>query len=747
MPLCIFAPYSIVKPFLIAIGMCDMLKIMSLAIGLASLVSCQSNSDSTMLNKLSEAPDAPQKDSVLSIHGDTRVDPYFWMRLTDEQKLAENPDAQTRQVLQYLEDENAYTKTIMRDTEELQEQLYDEIVGRISQEDSSVPYLENEYWYYTRYEEGQEYPIYARKKETLEAAEEVLLNVNEMAEGYEYYNARGLQVSPDNKLLAFAEDTLSRRIYTIRFKNLETGEMLPDQLPNTQGDGAWANDNESYFYTTKDQVSLLSNKIWRHQLGQAIDDDELKYEEENPSFYIGVTKSKSDEYILIWNQSTLANDFHLLLADQPEGDFQQFIPREERHRYSLEHVGDKFYVRTDWDAPNYRIMEASLGSTTKAQWKEVIPHREDVFLEDMDVFSHYLVLTEKSNALPKLRVMDTEANEEHYIQFDEPAYVLSSATNPELDTEVLRYGYSSLTTPTSIYDYNMRTREQELKKRQKVVGGHNPEEYVTERLFALARDGKQIPISLVYKRGAKEDASTPLLLYAYGSYGNSMNPYFNSTRLSLLDRGFVYAIAHIRGGQEMGREWYEDGKMFNKKNTFTDYIDCADYLITEGYTSKDRLYGMGGSAGGLLMGAVANMAPDRFNGLIAAVPFVDVVSTMLDESIPLTTNEFDEWGNPKNLESYQYMLSYSPYDNVAEQEYPNMLVTTGLFDSQVQYWEPAKWVAKLRDKKTDDNILLLETNMDAGHGGASGRFQRYKETALEYAFMLKLEEDAQAVAN
>ena len=727
--------------------MCDMLKIMSLAIGLASLVSCQSNSDSTMLNKLSEAPDAPQKDSVLSIHGDTRVDPYFWMRLTDEQKLAENPDAQTRQVLQYLEDENAYTKTIMRDTEELQEQLYDEIVGRISQEDSSVPYLENEYWYYTRYEEGQEYPIYARKKETLEAAEEVLLNVNEMAEGYEYYNARGLQVSPDNKLLAFAEDTLSRRIYTIRFKNLETGEMLPDQLPNTQGDGAWANDNESYFYTTKDQVSLLSNKIWRHQLGQAIDDDELKYEEENPSFYIGVTKSKSDEYILIWNQSTLANDFHLLLANQPEGDFQQFIPREERHRYSLEHVGDKFYVRTDWDAPNYRIMEASLGSTTKAQWKEVIPHREDVFLEDMDVFSHYLVLTEKSNALPKLRVMDTEANEEHYIQFDEPAYVLSSATNPELDTEVLRYGYSSLTTPTSIYDYNMRTREQELKKRQKVVGGHNPEEYVTERLFALARDGKQIPISLVYKRGAKEDASTPLLLYAYGSYGNSMNPYFNSTRLSLLDRGFVYAIAHIRGGQEMGREWYEDGKMFNKKNTFTDYIDCADYLITEGYTSKDRLYGMGGSAGGLLMGAVANMAPDRFNGLIAAVPFVDVVSTMLDESIPLTTNEFDEWGNPKNLESYQYMLSYSPYDNVAEQEYPNMLVTTGLFDSQVQYWEPAKWVAKLRDKKTDDNILLLETNMDAGHGGASGRFQRYKETALEYAFMLKLEEDAQAVAN
>ncbi|WKN41856.1 S9 family peptidase [Tunicatimonas pelagia] len=700
-----------------------------------------------MANKTSEAPDAPQQDSVLSVHGDTRVDPYFWMRLTDEQKQAENPDEQTQQVLQYLEDENAYTETVMQDTEELQDQLYDEIVGRISQEDSSVPYFKNGYWYYTRYEEGQEYPIYARKKETLKAEEEVLLNVNELAKDYDYYNARGLKVSPDNKLLAFAEDTLSRRIYTIRFKNLETGKMLPDQLPNTQGDGAWASDNQSYFYTTKDQVSLLSNKIWRHQLGQAVDNDELKYREENPSFYIGVTKSKSGDYLMIWNQSTLANDYHLLRADRPEGDFQQFTPREEEHLYSIEHVGDKFYVRTDWDAPNYRIMEAPLGSTNKAQWKEVIPHREDVFLEDMDVFSRYLVLTEKANALPKLRVMNTQANEEHYIQFDEPAYVLSSATNPELDSEVLRYGYSSLTTPTSIYDYNMRTREPELKKRQEVIGGHNPEEYVTERLFAPARDGKQIPVSLVYKKGVRENASTPLLLYAYGSYGSSMNPYFSSTRLSLLDRGFIYAIAHIRGGQEMGRAWYEDGKMFNKKNTFTDYIDCADHLISENYTDSTQLYGMGGSAGGLLMGAVANMAPDRFNGLIAAVPFVDVVSTMLDESIPLTTNEFDEWGNPKNLESYQYMLSYSPYDNVTEQEYPNMLVTTGLFDSQVQYWEPAKWVAKLRDKKTDDNLLLLETNMDAGHGGASGRFQRYKETALEYAFLLKLEEENEQVTN
>ncbi|MEM6840727.1 MAG: S9 family peptidase [Bacteroidota bacterium] len=714
-------------------------------LNLGFLIACQSNSDFAMSNNNAEAPDALQQDSILTIHGDTRVDPYFWMRLTDEQKRAENPDEQTQQVFQYLEDENAYTKAVMQDTEELQEQLYDEIVGRISQDDSSVPYFKNGYWYYTRYEEGQEYPIYARKKETLEADEEVLLNVNELAEGYDYYNARGLKISPDNKLLAFAEDTLSRRIYTIRFKNLETGEMLPDQIPNTQGDGAWSSNNQYYFYTTKDEVTLLSNKIWQHRLGGSVDNDMLKYEEKDPSFYIGVYKSKSDKYIIIGNQSTLSNDYHLLLADEPNGDFQQFTPREKKHRYSVEHVGDKFYIRTDWDSPNYRIMETSEEATIKENWQEVIPHREDVFLEDMEAFRQYVVLTEKSNALPKLRIMNTEANEEHYLEFEEPAYVLSSATNPELDTEVLRYGYSSLTTPISIYDYNMRTREQELKKRQEVVGGHNPDDYVTERLFAPARDGKQIPVSLVYKKGTKkevtQDVSTPLLLYAYGSYGSSTDPYFSSTRLSLLDRGFTFAIAHIRGGQEMGREWYEDGKMFNKKNTFTDYIDCANHLISEGYTAPESLYGMGGSAGGLLMGAVSNMAADRFNGIIAAVPFVDVVSTMLDESIPLTTNEFDEWGNPKNLESYQYMLSYSPYDNVADQAYPNMLVTTGLFDSQVQYWEPAKWVAKLRDKKTDDNILLLETNMDAGHGGASGRFQRYRETALEYAFMLKLEEE------
>ncbi|MGB3777375.1 MAG: S9 family peptidase [Tunicatimonas sp.] len=712
-------------------------KIIGLA-ALGSLLACGSSSDADS----SEGPAPPvasKQDSAITVHGDTRVDPYFWMRLTDQQKLAAEPDAQTQRVVQYLEEENTYTAAALQDTEELQQQLYDEMVARIDPTDESAPYFKNGYWYYNRFVEGQEYPIYARKKETLEAEEEVLLDANQRAEGHNYYAASGLAVSPDNKLLAFAEDTLSRRQYTIRFKNLETSELLPDQIPNAEGNGAWANDNQSYFYTTKDTITLLSNRIWRHRLGKPTGDDALKYEEEDPSFYIGVSKSKSGEYLIISEQSTLANDYLLLKADQPEGEFQRFTPREKELRYQIEHAGDQFYVLTDWDAPNYRVMVTPESATDKQRWEEMIPHREDVFLDDMEVFDNYLVLTEKTDALPKLRIINRQTNNEHYIQFDEPAYLLASAENPELDTETLRYGYMSLTTPLSFYDYNMGTREQTLMKQQTVIGGHQPDEYVTERLTAPARDGKQIPISLVYKKGARQGDNTPLLLYAYGSYGYSTDPNFRSERLSLLDRGFIWAIAHVRGGQDLGRAWYEDGKMFKKKNTFTDFIDCAKYLTEQGYTSPEHLYAMGGSAGGLLMGAVANMAPEQFNGIVAAVPFVDVVSTMLDESIPLTTGEFDEWGNPQNKDSYEYMLSYSPYDNVTEQNYPNMLVTTGLFDSQVQYWEPAKWVAKLRDKKTDDNLLLLETNMEAGHGGASGRFQRYKQTALGYAFLLKLE--------
>ncbi|MFD0977418.1 S9 family peptidase [Salinimicrobium gaetbulicola] len=686
-----------------------------------------------------EAPDAMQKDSTLTIHGDSRTDPYFWMRLTDEQKMAEKPDAQTQKVLDYLNAENAYTKTVMKDTDSLQKNLYEEIVGRIKQTDESVPYFKNGYWYYTRYEEGKEYPVYARKMGTMEADEQILLNVNELAEGHAYFSVNGLEVSPDNKLLAFGTDTLSRRVYHIQFKNLETGEILPDKLDNSTGGGAWANDNKTFFYTTKNPVSLLPEKIYRHTLGQNAEQDKLVYEEKDPSFYIGVSKSKSDEYIIIWNGSTVSNDYYILDAENPMREFRQFASRERNHEYSIEHFKDKFYVVTNWNAKNFRLMETPENATSKENWKEVIPHREKVLLSGIEVFNDYLVVSERSDALTQLRIMNQDNEEEHYLEFDEPAYVAYTSVNPEFNTDKLRYVYSSLTTPMSTIEYDTESREKKVLKQQEVVGGHTPKEYTTERVFAEARDGSKIPLTLVYKKTTELGADTPTLLYAYGSYGSSIDPWFRSDRLSLLDRGFIFAIAHIRGGQEMGRQWYEDGKMFKKKNTFKDFIDAAEFLIENNYTSAEHMYAMGGSAGGLLMGAVVNMAPEKFNGVIASVPFVDVVSTMLDESIPLTTNEFDEWGNPKNKDSYEYMLSYSPYDNVTEQNYPHMLVTTGLFDSQVQYWEPAKWVAKLRDKKTDDNLLLLRTNMEAGHGGASGRFERFKEIALEYAFLLKLE--------
>ncbi len=705
------------------------------------MVSCSpSNETNSMKNdNMPSPPIAEKNDSVLNFHGQSRVDSYFWMRLTDEQKNAENPDEQTSKVLTYLEAENDYKDQLLSHTEDLQSKLYDEIIGRIKQTDESVPYFKNGYWYYTRYEEGKEYPIYCRKSGSLDNEEEVMLNVNEMASGYDYYAISDFHVSPDNKILAYAEDTLSRRIYTIKFKNLETGELLPDRLTNCESDGAWGNNSKTFFYTTKNEVSLLSEKIWRHQLGSSQDNDELMYEEADKSYYIGVYKSKSEDYVIIYNSSTLTTDFHILEASKPNGNFKQFTPRIGPHEYMIEHFENKFFIVTNLDAKNFRLMETPENATDIENWKEVIPHRENTLLSSIDVFREYLVVRERSNALTHLRVINQKTDEEHYMEFDEPAYVVYSSANPEFNTSTLRLGYSSLTTPSSIYDYNMDSREKELKKQEEIIGGHNPSEYVTERLFATARDGVKVPISLVYKKGMKKDGQTPMLLYAYGSYGSSTDPWFSSSRLSLLDRGFTYAIAHIRGGQEMGRDWYEDGKMFKKKNTFNDFVDCAKFLIGENYTSSEHLYAYGGSAGGLLMGAIANQSPETFNGIIAAVPFVDVVSTMLDESIPLTTNEFDEWGNPKDLESYEYMLSYSPYDQVKAQDYPHMLVTTGLFDSQVQYWEPAKWVAKLRDMKTDNNKLLLDTDMETGHGGSSGRFKRFKRTALVYAFMLDLE--------
>ena len=715
------------------------LKLISVAILGLFVYSCNTNTKMITADQYPSPPDVEKKDCVLTIHNDTRVDPYFWMRLSDAQKTAENPDEQTQKLLNYLHAENEYTNTVMADVDSLQKKLYDEIIGRIKQDDESVPYLKNGYWYYHRFEIGKEYPVYCRKKETLDSPEEILLDVNKLAEGHVYFDVSSLNISPDNKILAFGQDQVSRRIYTIRFLNLETGQFLPDKIENTTGNGAWANDNQTYFYTTKDKVSLLSDKIWRHKLSTKPTNDVMVYEEHDPSFYIGVYKSKSEKYIMIYNNSTMVSDYHFLDADNPTGKFTQFTPRETDHLYSVNHIGDKFYIKTNWNALNFRIMETPVNKTHKENWTEVIPHRQDVLIESMEIFNNYLVISERTNALPQLRIINQKTKAEHYIKFNEEAYVAYTGNNPEFNTDKLQFHYSSLTTPFTTYSYDMNTQEKEILKQQEVVGGHNPENYVTKRLFAPARDGESIPITLVYKKGFKKNGNAPLVLYAYGSYGSNTEPYFSSTTLSLLDRGYVWAIAHVRGGEAKGRQWYEDGKMLHKKNTFYDYIDCGEFLAQEKYTSYQHMYGIGGSAGGLLIGAVANLAPDKFNGLIAAVPFVDVVSTMLDETIPLTTNEFDEWGNPKEKKYYDYMLSYSPYDQVKAQDYPHLLVTTGYYDSQVQYWEPAKWVAKLRDYKTDHNLLLLKTNMEAGHGGASGRFKRYNEIAFNYAFFLKLE--------
>jgi len=670
-------------------------------------------------------PVAKKINKELTAHDQTRIDPYYWLN-----------DREDQEVITYLEDENAYTKSMLKHTDELQTELYDEIVGRIQQTDMSVPYKRNGYFYYSRYEEGMEYPIYCRKNGSLEADEEVMLNVNEMAEGYSYYQVGGLSVSHDNKIVAYGVDTVSRRKYTIYFKNLETGEIFGDAIPSTTGYAPWASDNKTVFYTRKDEVTLRPDKVYRHMLGADASLDPMIYHEEDETFRTGISLSKSMEYLMIGSFSTLSTEYRYLDASNPEGEFNIFQDRRDDLEYFVSHYQDKFYIRTNLDAKNFRLMETPLAATGLDHWKEVIPHREDVLLEDYEVFNKYLALQERANGLTELRILRHDGEKDFYIEFEEQAYVVYLSTNLDFDTDILRYGYTSMTIPNSVYDYNMKTGETELLKRQEVVGGYEPGEYYAERLFATSPDGVKVPISLVYKKGLKKDGNNPLVLYGYGSYGASMDPYFSSVRLSLLDRGFVFAIAHIRGGEEMGRQWYEDGKLLKKKNTFIDFVSCAEFLIDEEFTSREKIFGMGGSAGGLLVGAVYNMRPDLFKAMIAAVPFVDVVTTMLDESIPLTTGEYDEWGNPNEKEYYEYMLSYSPYDNVEAKDYPAMLVTTGLHDSQVQYWEPAKWVAKLRDMKTDENVLLLMTNMDYGHGGASGRFQRYKEVSLEYAFLI-----------
>lgn len=698
------------------------------------LVSCNPAKEEAKRENIAApvAEKAPQK-----LSGD-RIDNYYWMKLSEEQKNAEQKDEQTQKVLNYLTAENDYLKAQLSHTEALQEKIYNEIIGRIKQTDESVPYKDNGYWYYTRYEEGKEYPIYCRKKGSLEAAEEILLNVNDMAAGHDYYSITGLSVSEDNNLLAYAEDSVSRRRYTIYVKDLRTGKIIDTPIANTEGDATWANDNKTFFYVKKDSATLRSRWIVKHKLGADPSSDATVSEEKDETFYTGIYKTKSDKYLIIWASSTLTNHYQLLDANTPDGKFREFSPRERGLEYSIDHYKDKFYIVTNLDALNFRLMETPEAKTARPNWKEKIAHRADTLLQGIEIFKDYMVLSERARANTLMRVIDQRTGVKHYLNFGEDAYTVYPSTNLDFDTELLRYGYTSLTTPTSTFDYNMKTKERKLLKQQEVVGGYNPNDYQTERIWATADDGTEVPMSIVYKKGIKKDGSNPALLYAYGSYGSSTNPTFSITRLSLLDRGFIYAIAHIRGGQEMGRQWYEDGKMFKKKNTFTDYIDCAEFLISERYTNPEKLFAMGGSAGGLLMGAVVNMKPELFKGVVAKVPFVDVVTTMEDESIPLTTGEFDEWGNPKNPESYMYMLEYSPYDQVKPQNYPNMLVTTGLHDSQVQYWEPAKWVAKLRELKTDKNTLLLRTNMETGHGGATGRFKVYREIAQEFAFMIDL---------
>ena len=675
-------------------------------------------------------PIAKKVSKKLEMHNDIREDNYFWMN-----------DREDEAVISHLNSENSYTKSVLKHTEDFQKSLFEEMKSRIKEDDESVPYKLNGYWYIIKYEKGKDYPIYTRKKETLEAEEEILFDCNEMAKAFSYFKLAGISISPDNTMASFSVDTVSRRQYTLQVKNLLTGEVFSDKIENTTGSSTWANDNKTLFYSKKDEVTLRSDKIYKHKLFTDASKDVLVFNETDDTFNSFVYKTKSKKYLVIGSSSTLTSEYRILNANTPDGEFKVFQERERELEYSISHYDDSFYIISNKDkATNFKLQKTPENETRKNNWKDVLPHRASVLLEDIEIFKDYLVVNERENGLNKIRIISWNGNEDYYLPFDNETYTASIGNNPDFNSDVLRYSYNSLTTPSSVIDYNFKTKEKEVKKEQEVLGGtFNKDNYTSERIWATARDGQKIPMSVVYKKGLKLDGNNPLLQYAYGSYGSTIDPYFSTIRLSLLDRGFVYVIAHIRGGEYLGREWYEDGKLLTKMNTFTDFIDCSDHLIQNNYTSSKHLYAMGGSAGGLLMGAIINLKPELYNGVIAAVPFVDVVTTMLDDSIPLTTGEYDEWGNPNEKAYYDYMKSYSPYDNVESKDYPNLLVTTGLHDSQVQYWEPAKWVAKLRELKTDNNKLLFYIDMDAGHGGASGRFESLKEVALEYAFLLDLE--------
>ncbi|MCD6354636.1 MAG: S9 family peptidase [Prolixibacteraceae bacterium] len=668
-------------------------------------------------------PVAKKISKELTIHGDTRIDNYYWMR-----------ERENTEVLAYLNAENAYLDAVMKHTEPEQKKLFDEIKSKIKQEDESVPYKKDGYFYYTRTVPETEYFLVCRKKGTLDAKEEIMIDVNKMAKGHDFFQLAGSSVSTNNKLLAFGVDTVSRRKYTIHFKNLETGELLNDAIPLTTGGAVWANDNKTVFYVLKDDVTLRSMKIMKHTLGTPVENDVVVFYEDDETYSTFIYKTKSEKYLIIGSESTLTSEFRFLDANNPDGEFKIIQPRTHGLEYSVDHFGNFFYIRTNLDALNFRLMKTPVTATGKENWKEVIPHRDEVYFSDFDIFKDYLVVSERKEGITQLRVMPWKG-EEFYIPFDEEVFTVRTNVNLEFDTPVLRFRYTSMTTPNSIIDFNMKTKERTLLKQDEVLGGFDKNNYETKRIYATAGDGTKIPMSLVFRKGLVKNSENPALIYGYGSYGYTIDPCFRLSVLPLLDRGFVYAIAHIRGGQINGRAWYEDGKLLKKMNTFTDFNDCAQYLVDQKYTNTKKLFAKGGSAGGLLMGACVNLRPDLYKGVIANVPFVDVVTTMLDESIPLTTGEFDEWGNPKTEKYYFYMKSYSPYDNVVAKDYPAMLVTTGLHDSQVQYWEPAKWVAKLRELKTDDNLLIFHINMEYGHSGASGRFQWIKDTALEYAFI------------
>jgi len=663
----------------------------------------------------------------LEKHGHTRVDNYYWLR-----------ERESADVISYLNKENDRAAKEMAHTRDFEERLFEEIKGRFKQTDMSVPYKRDDYYYYTRYEQGKEYPIYARKRDALDRPEEIMLDVNALAEGHEFFSVGGTAVSSGQDTLAYAVDIEGRRIHTVHLKNLSTGEILPDVLPTVTENLAWANDNKTLFYGKQDETTLRQFQIYRHVVGTDPAMDQLVYQEDDETFVAYIFKTKSKKFLMIVSAQTISQEYRYLDADDPHGEFKIFLPREREHEYHIEHFHDRFIIRTNDHAKNFRLLSTPMEKPERKHWQEIIPHRDDVYLGDFELFKDYLVLEERTRGLTQIRIVPWSGGEDHYLQFDEPAYRASLGANLEFDTVTLRFEYTSMKTPQSIYDYNMATRQKALLKREEILGGFDPDHYMTERLFARANDGTEIPISILYRKGMERDGRNPLLLYGYGSYGLSIDAAFASPRLTLVDRGFIFAIAHIRGGQEMGRQWYEDGKLLKKKNTFEDFIACAEFLIRDKFTNPEKLFAMGRSAGGLLVGAISNMRPDLFKGIVAEVPFVDVMTTMLDASIPLTTGEYDEWGDPNQKEYYDYMLGYSPYDNVERKAYPAMLITGGLHDSQVQYWEPAKWAAKLRELKTDDNRLLLKTNMEAGHGGASGRFRRHHETAFSYVFLLDL---------